>query len=135
MMGVEMLVRQVVEGRSAVEIEYNRVVTREGNRKAREVMAEVFAPCDAEWRGLGMIPGSGLDIRETYASFDAEKVLSLDVEELREHPGCRCGDILTGKAAPEDCPLFGTACTPEEPAGACMVSSEGTCAAAYKYGR
>ena len=135
MMGVEMLVRQVVEGRSAVEIEYNRVVKREGNRKALEVMAEVFAPCDAEWRGIGLIPGSGLAIREVYAAFDAEKVLSLDVEELREHPGCRCGDILTGKAAPEDCPLFGGACTPEEPAGACMVSSEGTCAAAYKYGR
>ena len=135
MRGVEMLARQVVEGRSAVEIEYSRVVKWEGNRKAREVMAEVFAPCDVEWRGIGVIPGSGLEIRAKYAAFDAERVLSLDVEEVREHQGCRCGDILKGKATPFQCPLFARECTPEAPVGACMVSSEGTCAAAYKYGR
>ncbi len=135
MKGVDMLVSQVAEGRSAVEIEYSRVVKWEGNRKAQEIMAEVFAPCDAEWRGMGMIPGSGLEIRAKYAAFDAEKVLSIDVEEVREHQGCRCGDILKGKATPFQCPLFVAACTPESPVGACMVSSEGTCAAAYKYGR
>lgn len=135
MKGVEMLVRQVAEGRSVVEIEYSRVVKRQGNRKAQEVMAEVFAPCDVEWRGMGVIPGSGLEIRATYAAFDAEQAMSLIVEEVREHRGCRCGDILKGKVTPFQCPLFGRDCTPEAPVGACMVSSEGTCAAAYKYGR
>ena len=135
MKGVEMLVRQVVEGRSDVENEYSRVVKREGNRKAQEVLDQVFTPCDAEWRGLGTIPGSGLEIRAAYAAFDAEKAIPVAVEELREHQGCRCGDILKGKVSPFDCPLFATICTPEAPVGACMVSSEGTCAAAYKYGR
>ena len=135
MKGVEMLVRQVAEGRSVVEIEYSRVVKRQGNRKAQEVLAEVFAPCDVEWRGMGVIPGSGLEIRATYAAFDAEKAMPLAVEEVREHRGCRCGDILKGKVTPFQCPLFGRDCTPEAPVGACMVSSEGTCAAAYKYGR
>ncbi len=135
MQGVEMLVRQAVEGRSCVEIQYSRVVKREGNRKAREVLAEVLTPFDAEWRGIGVIPGSGLEISGRYAPFDAEKAIPVEVEEPREHQGCRCGDILKGKAGPFDCPLFATGCTPESPVGACMVSSEGTCAAAYKYGR
>jgi hydrogenase expression/formation protein HypD len=135
MKGVEMLAIQAAEARSTVEIEYSRVVKWSGNPKAREIMAEVFAPCDAEWRGIGTIPGSGLEIREKYAQFDAEKAIVLDVEVAREHAGCRCGDILKGKATPFECPLFATACTPEAPVGACMVSSEGTCAAAYKYGR
>ena len=135
MQGVEMLVRQVVEGRSEVEIEYSRAVKWEGNRKAQEVLAEVFIPYDAEWRGIGVIPGSGLEINAKYASFDAEKVIPVDVEELREHKGCMCGEILKGKVTPFDCPLFAGDCTPESPVGACMVSSEGTCAAAYKYGR
>lgn len=135
MQGVEMLVRQVVEGRSNVEIQYGRVVKWEGNRKAQGVLAEVFSVCDAEWRGLGVIPGSGLEIGDKYAAFDAEKRIPVIVEETREHQGCRCGDILKGKTSPFDCPLFATVCTPEAPVGACMVSSEGTCAAAYKYGR
>ena len=135
MQGVEMLVRQVVEGRSEVEIEYSRAVKWEGNRKAQEVLAEVFIPFDAEWRGIGVIPGSGLEINTKYAAFDAEKVIPVDVEELREHKGCMCGEILKGKVTPFDCPLFAGDCTPESPVGACMVSSEGTCAAAYKYGR
>ena len=135
MQGVEMLVRQVVEGRSVVEIEYSRIVKWEGNRKAQEVLAEVFTPFDAEWRGIGVIPGSGLEINAKYAAFDAEKVIPVEVEELREHKGCMCGEILKGKVSPFDCPLFAGECTPESPVGACMVSSEGTCAAAYKYGR
>jgi hydrogenase expression/formation protein HypD len=135
MQGVEMLVRQVVEERSCVEIQYGRVVKREGNRKAQAVLAEVFSVCDSEWRGIGVIPGSGLEISDKYAAFDAEKIIPVTVEEPKEHKGCRCGDILKGKVSPFDCPLFSSVCTPEAPVGACMVSSEGTCAAAYKYGR
>lgn len=133
--GVTMLVRQVVEGRSAVEIQYRRFVTSEGNRKAREMVARVFTPCDAVWRGIGVIPGSGLEISGDFAGFDAEKALPMEVEESREPEGCLCGEVLKGKIAPMECPLFGTACTPEDPVGACMVSSEGSCAAAYKYGQ
>lgn len=132
--GVSMLVSQRVENRSEVEIQYRRFVTREGNSKARELLAEVFTPVDSAWRGLGVIPQSGLAIRDKYAAFDAQKALQVEVEEPREAPGCRCDDVLKGKLIPCDCPLFGTACTPEEPVGACMVSSEGSCAAAYKYG-
>lgn len=135
MQGVEMLARQVVEKRSSVEIQYGRVVKWEGNRKAREILAEVFSVCDSEWRGIGVIPGSGLEIAEKYAAFDAEKTIPVTVEEPREHKGCLCGEILKGKVSPFDCPLFATVCMPESPVGACMVSSEGTCAAAYKYGR
>ncbi|WP_243375378.1 hydrogenase formation protein HypD [Geotalea sp. SG265] len=135
MRGVEMLVRQVVEGESLVENEYSRVVQWDGNRKAREVLERVFVPCNATWRGIGAIPGSGLAINERYACYDAERALPVTAEEPREHPGCRCGDILRGKITPFDCPLFAVACTPESPVGACMVSSEGTCAAAFKYGR
>jgi hydrogenase expression/formation protein HypD len=130
-----MLLSQVLAGVSRVEIQYRRVVTREGNRRARQVLAEVFTPCDAQWRGIGTIPGSGLRIAERYARFDAELALPVTPEECREHPGCLCGEILKGKRTPFDCPLFGGSCTPESPVGACMVSSEGNCAAAYKYGR
>ncbi|HWI40579.1 MAG TPA: hydrogenase formation protein HypD, partial [Verrucomicrobiae bacterium] len=133
--GIEMLVRQVVEGRSEVEVEYSRVVKREGNLRAQEVLREVFIPFDAEWRGVGVIPGSGLRIAPKYARFDAELQVPVRVEEPREHRGCLCGEILKGKVTPFDCSLFGTTCTPEAPVGACMVSSEGTCAAAYRYGQ
>ncbi len=133
--GVSMLTRQLLAGESRVEIQYSRAVKPEGNPKAREIMNRVLAPCDAEWRGLGMIPGSGLRIRDEYASYNAEKVLPIEPEPSMEPAGCRCGDVLKGKLAPFDCPLFATTCTPEEPVGACMVSTEGTCAAAYKYGR
>jgi hydrogenase expression/formation protein HypD len=133
--GVLMLARQVMAGESRVEIQYRRVVKWEGNARAREVLAEVFAASDAEWRGIGVIPGSGLAIRDAYAAFDAARAIPVAVEPLREHVGCSCGEVLKGKVSPFDCPLFATACTPESPVGACMVSSEGTCAAAYKYGR
>jgi hydrogenase expression/formation protein HypD len=132
--GLAMLVAQKVECRSTVEIQYRRFVTREGNRQAQKLLAEVFTPTDSAWRGIGVIPESGLAIAEKYAAFDAEKTLPVTVEEPQEATGCLCGEVLKGKAAPCDCPLFGTACTPEEPVGACMVSSEGSCAAAYKYG-
>ncbi len=133
--GVEMLVRQVVEGRSEVENQYRRVVSREGNRKAQEIIRQVFVTTDASWRGIGTIPDSGLAIAPEFREYDASVMLPVTVETPVEHPGCRCGDILRGKVSPFDCPLFGSICTPESPVGACMVSSEGTCAAAYKYGR
>jgi hydrogenase expression/formation protein HypD len=135
MHGVAMLVAQVVENRSEVEIQYSRFVSGEGNPKALAIMADVFTPCDAAWRGIGVIPGSGLRISDRYTRFDAERVLPVDAEPPVEPKGCRCGDVLKGKVTPFECPLFGKVCTPEEPVGACMVSSEGSCAAAYKYGQ
>lgn len=135
MQGIEMLLAQVLKNESRVEIQYSRAVSWKGNPKALEIMQRLFEPCDAVWRGLGILPGSGLAIREEYADFDAERVLALKVPEAAENPACRCGDVLKGKLTPFNCPLFASHCTPESPAGACMVSSEGTCAAAYKYGR
>lgn len=135
MQGIEMLLAQVLAGEGRVEIQYLRAVTWEGNPKAQAILERVFTPCDTAWRGLGVLPGSGLRIRPELASFDAEKVLNLPVAEGVENPACSCGEVLRGKLSPFDCPLFAGICTPEAPVGACMVSSEGTCAAAYKYGR
>jgi hydrogenase expression/formation protein HypD len=135
MQGIEMLLAQQLRGESSVEIQYRRAVSWEGNAKALAILDQLFVPCDAAWRGLGILPGSGLTFRPAYARFDAEQVLTLDIPEAHENPACRCGEVLKGKQTPFQCPLFGTVCTPEEPVGACMVSSEGTCAAAYKYGR
>jgi len=132
--GVAMLARQIAAGEARVEIQYSRIVKKEGNARAREILYEVFEPCDARWRGIGVIPDSGLGIRPAYAAFDAAVQLPVEVEAPKEHAGCLCGEILKGKVAPKQCPLFRTACTPENPVGACMVSSEGTCAAEYKYG-
>jgi len=132
--GVLMLARQVVRGEAKVETQYRRVVKPGGNPKARALIEQVFEPCDARWRGIGGIPGSGLRIRSEYAAFDAASALPVAVEPSREHAGCQCGEILKGKISPRDCKLFRTVCTPEDPVGACMVSSEGTCAAEYKYG-
>jgi hydrogenase expression/formation protein HypD len=135
MQGIEMLLAQVLAGESHVEIQYSRAVNWEGNPKAQKILGLVFEPSDAVWRGLGNIPGSGLVIRPELAAFDAEAVLKIETVEEQENPACRCGEVLKGKLSPFDCPLFDTVCTPETPVGACMVSSEGTCAAAYKYGR
>ena len=132
--GVLMLTRQVIAGQARVETQYRRVVKPDGNQKARELLYRVFEPCDARWRGIGDIPDSGLRLREAYARFDADLALPVEVEPAVEPTGCLCGEILKGKLRPVDCPLFRTTCTPEAPVGACMVSSEGTCAAEYKYG-
>jgi hydrogenase expression/formation protein HypD len=132
--GVLMLARQVVAGRAEVEIQYRRVVKPAGNRKAQALLAEVFEPCAARRRGIGEITGSGLRLRPEYAGFDALHQLPVTAEPPREPDGCRCGEILKGQIRPGECPLFGSVCTPEDPVGACMVSSEGTCAAAYKFG-
>jgi hydrogenase expression/formation protein HypD len=125
-----MLVRQ--EGRAEVEIEYKRSVRREGNPKAIKAMEEVFETCDSVWRGIGAIKNSGLRIREEFRDRDAEGMV--DVPETREPEDCRCGEVLQGLIEPTECALFSNGCTPEEPVGPCMVSSEGTCAAYYKYG-
>lgn len=135
MQGIEMLLAQVLAGESRVEIQYSRAVSWEGNPKAQRILELVFEPCDAVWRGLGNLPGSGLTIRPELAAFDAQKALKLAAAEERENPACRCGEVLKGKLSPLECPLFDKACTPETPVGACMVSSEGTCAAAHRYGR
>jgi hydrogenase expression/formation protein HypD len=135
MQGIEMLLAQTLRGESKVEIQYSRAVSWDGNPKAQAILHQLFEQCDAVWRGLGVLPGSGLSIRAEYAEFDAEQVLNLNVPEAVENRACLCGEVLKGKLAPFDCPLFATVCTPESPVGACMVSSEGTCAAAYKYGR
>ncbi len=132
---VDMLLEQVRKQKPAVEIQYSRVTHKEGNLVALKLMDEVFEPCDANWRGIGVIPGSGLKIREKYSEYDAQEKFDLEVEPTQEAPGCICGEVMQGVADPPDCALFGSACTPEYPVGACMVSSEGSCAAWYKYER
>jgi hydrogenase expression/formation protein HypD len=132
--GIQLLAQQVVQGRAEVENEYQRIVKPQGNIKAQALLNAVFEPCATAWRGIGVIPASGLRIRVGYAEFDAEVQLPAVVEEPQEHQGCLCGEILKGKVTPKQCPLFRKACSPENPVGACMVSSEGTCAAEYKYG-
>jgi hydrogenase expression/formation protein HypD len=130
---VAMLVEQVEADRPALENAYPRAVSPGGNAKARQVLAEVFEPADACWRGIGRIPASGLRIRAAYAAFDAKQRFGLRLPEAKTPKGCACGDILTGKKTPPECALYKKACTPLEPVGPCMVSSEGTCAAYYKY--
>lgn len=135
LLGIYMLVKQFEEERCAIEIEYDRVVTWEGNTRAQEVINEVFEPSDSLWRGIGNIPGSGLSFRQAYSGFDAEKRFSMPKGVNKEPKGCQCGSVLKGLITPDKCPLFAKACTPEFPIGPCMVSSEGTCAAWYKYRR
>jgi hydrogenase expression/formation protein HypD len=130
---IAMLVDQVATGRPALENAYSRAVSNPGNTKARTVMNEVFAVGDAEWRGLGSIAASGLVIRETYAAYDAVKVFGIRPQSVPEPKGCACGEILTGVKIPPQCPLYKTVCNPMAPVGPCMVSSEGTCAAYYRY--
>ena len=131
--GIYMLLNQMLKGTPRVENQYTRLVRPEGNRAGQAVINEVFEPVDAPWRGLGVIPGSGLRIREEFAAFDAERAIRIQPEPTREKEGCICGEILQGIKTPDDCPLFGQHCTPVEPVGPCMVSSEGCCAASYRY--
>lgn len=113
---------------------YPRVVRPEGNPAAMKVIAEVMEPCDAAWRGLGIIPGSGMKLRESFKEYDARLKYDLPKIEGRPNPACRCGDVLQGKCKPSDCKVFGKGCTPLHPIGACMVSNEGACSAYYQYG-
>lgn len=136
MQAVLMLIRQLNEGRCEVENQYVRAVTRGGNPVAQAEIAEIFEPRERfEWRGLGDIPHSGLRLKQAYAAFDAERRFALEDITSKDNPACECGEILRGVKRPVECKLFGTACTPDTPMGACMVSSEGACAAQWVYGR
>ena len=130
-----LLARQVGNNDIKVENAYTRAVSWEGNLRAQKMVEEIFEPADMDWRGLGRIPASGLKIREKYSAFDAEVRLDITLPQAEEPKGCMCGNILKGMNNPKECPLFDTRCTPANPIGPCMVSSEGTCAAFYKYGR
>lgn len=131
--GIAMIMRQIAEGRADIEIAYSRGVMQEGNPTALAAIDEVFETVSANWRGIGEIQGSGYKIRDEFAAFDAMKRFAPEVEPTVEHAGCRCGDVLRGIITPADCPLFRKACSPENPIGPCMVSSEGACAAYYRY--
>ena len=130
---IYMLVKQIEEGDAKLQNAYGRAVTLKGNEKARQVMYHVFDLIDAHWRGLGMIPQSGLKIQREFDSFNAAKRFALSVPDSKEPKGCACGEILMGLKTPLECPLFRKACTPGQPVGPCMVSTEGTCAAFYNY--
>jgi hydrogenase expression/formation protein HypD len=132
--GLVSLVDQVDRGAPRVHNCYPGAVRTEGNPKARAVMERVFATVDSEWRGLGVVPTSGLDIREDLAAYDAARKFAVELPPPVEPVGCRCGEVLKGSIEPEECGLFGEACTPLRPQGACMVSSEGACAARYNFG-
>ena len=138
--GIVMLLEQVREVRDGsakarVENQYSRAVTREGNTAAQALMADVFTPCDAEWREIGTIPASGYEFSERYRGFDAREKVPVDVPAPSGAKGCICGEIMLGRKLPPDCPLFAGRCTPRDPVGPCMVSTEGSCAAFYKYER
>lgn len=128
-----MLVKQIENNTPELENAYTRAVSFEGNEKAVGIMNDVFEPADVAWRGIGIIPGSGLKIRDEFSEYDAMKNFEITEKDSKEPKGCACGEILTGLKTPVECPLYKKICTPVEPVGPCMVSSEGTCAAYYKY--
>ena len=132
--GILMIVRQIAQKRAEIEIQYSTVVKEEGNPRAVALLEQVFELTDAYWRGIGVLPGSGLRLRKDYAAFDAVTRFNPDVSNEPEPELCSCGDILRGVKIPTECLLFGTGCTPDSPVGPCMVSTEGSCAAYYKYG-
>ena len=137
MEGISMIVKQFVENRCALEVQYKRVVSYEGNLNAQKLINSYFDKVDLfRWRGLGNVPESGLRLKDAYAKYDAEVLYKevLPLAEIEDHKLCICGDILRGMAKPPECTIFGTACKPTTPIGSCMVSSEGACAAYYKYG-
>lgn len=133
--GILMIVRQIAQKQARIENAYPTVVREEGNPRAVELLYHYFEPGDAHWRGIGVIPGSGLKLRDAYAAFDANKKFNPPISDAKEPELCSCGNVLRGVIIPTDCRLFGTACTPESPVGPCMVSTEGSCAAYYKYGK
>jgi len=129
------LVRQMEDHTARLENTYKRAVSADGNVKALNLMHEIFETVDASWRGIGIIPASGLKIRKRFAAHDAQEAFSIKIPAAREIKGCSCGEILTGIMTPPECPLYKKVCTPENPVGPCMVSSEGSCAAFYRYHR
>ena len=134
MTALAVAVTKAAEGQPFFVNAYPRVVKPEGTPAAVRLIEGIMESCDSEWRGLGMIPGSGLRLREPYANFDARKKYDMPEIQGRPNPACRCGDVLQGKCRPSDCPVFGKGCTPLHPVGACMVSGEGACSAYYQYG-
>ncbi|MGQ9483479.1 MAG: hydrogenase formation protein HypD [Desulfosoma sp.] len=131
--GLWMLVQQRLSGEARVDVQYRRGVSWKGNTAAQRLLAQVFRSANAVWRGLGAIAHSGLAFREEWARFDATRRFAVPMLSVREDPACRCGDVLRGTLAPPQCPLFRRVCTPQNPKGPCMVSSEGTCGAYFKY--
>ncbi len=131
--GIMMLLEQIASGKSGVEIQYKRAVKEEGNQKAMSFINKYFEPCDANWRGIGTIPRSGLRLKDKYSRWDVNNMFHIDIPNTEELRSCICGQVLRGVKIPTDCLLFGKTCTPEHPVGACMVSTEGSCAAYYKY--
>lgn len=132
--GIYLLLKQIRDGQAKAENAYKRAVKKEGNLLAKKIVDQVFEIVDADWRGIGVIPKSGLAIRESLSEFDAEKRFTISVEEAKPYKGCKCGEVLKGLIAPPECANFAKACTPENPLGPCMVSSEGACAAYHRYG-
>ena len=135
LLGLVHLVRQAREGSACLENVYGAVVKAEGNGAAQGLFRRVFVEADAPWRALGVIPQSGFDLAPAYRRFDALARFGVRLGEDEDHPACRCGEVIQGKVVPTECPLFAVECTPLTPIGPCMVSSEGTCAAWYKYNR
>ena len=133
--GLFMCIKQLEENRHEVENQYQRIVTEPGNRPAQLLMRQVFDVVDQNWRGLGIIPDSGLALNDDYRDWNAENRFAVDAIDTREPAACRSGDVLQGRLQPDACPEFGKNCTPEHPLGATMVSSEGACAAYYQYRR
>lgn len=131
---IYLLAKQIHEGRAQIENQYKRVVKTMGNQQAKKIMDLVYKKAPANWRGLGKINDSGLDLNDQFKEFDALKMLPVEKEVSKEPAGCRCGEVLKGLKKPTDCPLFGKVCTPQHAVGSCMVSVEGTCSAWYKYG-
>jgi len=129
-----MLVNQIETGQPKIEIAYRRGVKPEGNTQAVRLMETVFEVSEANWRGIGTVPSSGLQLKPQYEKFDADKKFDIDAGPTREPEGCLCGSILRGVSTPLDCRLFRKTCTPEHPVGPCMVSAEGSCATYYHYG-
>jgi hydrogenase expression/formation protein HypD len=134
LMAADQLLAQIEKHNPCVEIAYGRTVSPDGNTKAQELLADVFEPQPACWRGVGEVAGSGYKIKDTYKEFDAERIFTINPGPAVEPAGCRCGDVLRGVLKPPGCPLFGRVCTPERPTGPCMVSGEGACASYYLFG-
>lgn len=132
---IAMLLGQIIENAPKVEIQYRDAVRPEGNPKAVEFLYRFFELCNSNWRGIGVIPNSGLKLKEDFSHRDAGRIFEIPLINSREPKGCQCGLVLRGVKIPPECPLFAKLCTPENPVGACMVSSEGSCSAYYKYGR
>ncbi len=130
---IYMILNQVNNSESRVETQYTRAVSDEGNKASQELLSQVFEESEAEWRGMGVIPGSGLKPRKKYRSLDTERQFNIKTVKSMENPACSCGEVLRGLKKPSDCKIFGKTCTPENPYGPCMVSTEGACAAYYKY--